>query len=290
VMKFLGECCFPQTRLELVTNTKTPIVAFEKLEPADLASALGSLNGLHGRVTTVQPKLGGGYERFLGWALREIADAKNAGSGNDCERTSVNAVMHARRSLSCLADQYLQRDGFLFCRRPPREADQKADILVRRGVFDELETESLSRAINERHTVEHEYKTISLSKAQDAVQMVRATVQNSVARSSPYNSPALFGTISGGSSISGGNVKGWFHGWSGSAFLLVTTVQSPWAGIIVPTNETEAVARRVYLEHLLPEQLLEALSIAESLLRDEGSLDCTPNLWHARLHSAGLLA
>src|SRR5438045_3627786 len=104
-----------------MTNSMTPVVAFEELDPADLSSALGSLTRLR-RWCVTQPKVGIGYESFLRWALRDIEEADSARSGDDCERASVNAVMNARRALSCLIDQYLQRDGFRFCQRPPREA------------------------------------------------------------------------------------------------------------------------------------------------------------------------
>jgi hypothetical protein len=172
----------------------------------------------------------------------------------------------------------------------PRKADEKSTILVRRGVFDSLARQALERAIDRRNEAEHDYKRISLPEAQDVVHTVRATVENAVARSGPYDLPALFGTIMGGMSVSKGVRTGSFDGWSGSAFVLVTTTKRPWAGIIVPKNETEAVVRRVDFEKLSSEQLIEALSIAESLLADQDISSCCPDLWHARLIAAGLLA
>ena len=276
-------------------NSKIPNVTFEQIDPADLASALASLRSVRSlnRKLVVQPKLGAGYETFLRWALSDIQEAGTRASGDDCERASVNAVMSARRALSCLVDQYLQRDGFLFCQGAPSEADRKAEILIRRQVFDSLGSQSLKRAIERRNDVEHDYNTIDLAQAQDLVHLVRATIENAVARSSPYDSPALFGSILGGYSSSGTKVQGWFEGWSGSAFLIVTTVASPWAGIIVPSNATQATVRRVDLGKVSVTQWLEALNIAESVLTDQASGkcaadSCSPNLWHTHLRAAGL--
>jgi hypothetical protein len=88
---------------EMVKNTKTPIVSFEELDPADLASSLASLKSVKSlaRKLVTQPQLGVGYETFLRWALRDIQEAETQRSRDDGERASVNAVMSARRALSC---------------------------------------------------------------------------------------------------------------------------------------------------------------------------------------------
>lgn len=271
-----------------MTNSKAARVTFEELAPEDLDSAVGSLKRLR-RSCVVQPKIGVGFEVFLRWALHEVMDAEKQGGSDGRERIAVSAVMNARRALACLVDQYLQRDGLCFCLSPPREADEKAQILVKRGVFDSLASKSLKRAIDQRNAVEHDYRCLRLEQAQDVVHTVRATIENALTRADPYASPGWFGTPVGGAYTSKGQAKGSFNGWSGGAFLLVTTVEQPWAGIVAPRNDTEAVVRKVKLEQISVEQLLEALSIAESRLVDQSSPSLDRNLWHAHLQSAGLL-
>lgn len=271
-------------------KSKTPIVSEQEIDPADLSSALQTLKPSERRSVTHEP-IGLGHEKLLDWALYDIAEATKAGTADERLRASVNAVMHARRALSCLVDQYLQRDGFSFCKDKFRDTAPKAEILVRRGIFDILATQTLQRAVNRRNIAEHNYEGVELTDAQDTVQIVRATIQNSVAKSSPYFSPALFGMIAGGSGTSNGSIYGQFDGWIGAAFILVTTVRSPWLGVIVPKNDTEAVVRKVDLSKVTREQLFEALEIAESSVGKNSDCGSTSaDLWHAQLRSAGLLS
>jgi len=271
-----------------MNSLQSAIVTFEDLAPADLPSALGSLPRLQYHYV-IQPKVGIGYEIFLQWALNDVAEAGRIASGDECDRASVNAIMNARRALACLVDQYLQRDGFLLCKKPPRSVEDKVAILVARRVLDTLAGQSLERAIKRRNEVEHEYRSIGLSEAQDVVHVVRATIENAVMRASPYHSPALFGSMLGGYGVSEGKPIAWFHGWSEAAFLMITTVQPAWLGIIVPASATEAVVRKVALASLTPDELLEALAIVEARPAGKGFSSCSPNLWHAQLQSAHIL-
>jgi hypothetical protein len=230
-----------------------------------------------------------GYETFLRWAVHEVGEAEKAGTADDRSRFSINSVMHARRALSCLIDQYLQRVGFSLCRDAPKQTEKKVEVLVRRGIFDSLSTEALKRSVSRRNDAEHDYRGIELHEAQDTVQMIRATVTNSVAKSGPYNSPVLFGSILGGYGTSKGSVRGWFNGWSGSAFHLATFVQPPWVGIIVPSNQTEAVVRRVCFDKLSVRILQEALTVVESHTVPGSASSASPGLWEAFLRKAGII-
>src|SRR2546430_8314334 len=91
---------------------------FEVLDTNDILSAIQTLSGppgagLHHR------RLGDGFERFLEWAIVDINAAAQGTNPESQARLATNAVMNARRALSCLVDQYLVRDGFAFCTKPP---------------------------------------------------------------------------------------------------------------------------------------------------------------------------
>lgn len=275
----------------ITLNSKIPKVTFEPLDPSGFLDALGSLSPgkkLQGNAGVIQPSLGLGYKHFLDWALLDIAEAGTASTPDSRQRFSVNAIMNARRALSCLVDQYWRRDGFAFCKDGSRDARKMADILVRRAVFDRLASGVLERAISRRNHVEHQYGGIELEDAQDMVQVVRATIESVVARSDPYCAPAMFGTILGGCSTSEGGVHGRFDGWSGNSVVFGATVSPAWIGIIVPKDECVAVVRKVETGKLTCEQLLSVLEICGAISGGGGG-SCSENLWEARLRSAGLL-
>jgi hypothetical protein len=135
---------------------------FESLDPRDVTSAIKTSVALPSRTFVRIGPLGLGYEAFLKWSIQDV-DAATSTSGDQQIRFSVSALMNARRSLSCLADQYILRDCFAFCSDAPREAEEKTDLLVRRGLFDSLAAGALRHAIDRRNLVEHQYKPIALA-------------------------------------------------------------------------------------------------------------------------------
>jgi len=171
--------------------------------------------------------------------------------------------MNARRSLSCLVDQYLLRDGFSLCKDAPRGAGDKADLLVKRGIFDELAAGALGRVVDRRNRIEHFYERADHNDARDTVQLVRATIESSVAKSDPYRAPAIFGSILGGYSGGEGEAKHWFHGWSGLLVVFARCDRLPWLGVAIPSTKTSASIRRVALHHLSCDQLLKILAVLE---------------------------
>lgn len=233
----------------------SPICSFEILDPKDIPSAIQSNSrNVSKQLIRIAP-LGLGYETFLKWAVQDI----DAASGPETVRFSVNALMNARRSLSCLADQYLLRDCFTFCSDVPRTADKKAELLFKRGIFDSLATRALERAVTRRNQIEHDYCQVSLSDAQDTVHLIRSTIENCVQRSDPYKSPGLFGTFLGGHSSGPHGVQHRFEGWSGVLFVFARTESEPWLGIVVPSSNVHATVRKTLFSSLTCEELLRAL-------------------------------
>ena len=159
-----------------------PVCSFERLDPKDVASAIRTVATLASRTIVRVAPLGLGYEPFLRWSVQDIHDAAASKDRDQQMRYSVSALMNARRSLSCLADQYILRDGFAYCRDVPREASDKADLLMRRGIFDGLATAALRGAVERRNLVEHQYEQIPLSAVQETVHLIRSTIENCVAK------------------------------------------------------------------------------------------------------------
>jgi hypothetical protein len=236
----------------------TPQCCFETLDPRDIASAIGTSRPRSRAVIRVGA-LGLGYEAFLRWSVKDIKDAASNTDPDQQVRFSVNALMNARRALSCLAEQYLLRDGFAFCRDVPREANGKAELLVHRGLFDELAAGALRRAVERRNVVEHDYKQVTFCDAQDTVHLIRTTIENCVAKSDPCLVPGFFGSFLGGHASGVDGEKHWFDGWSGLLFVLARFDSAPWFGVIVPSSNTEATVRKVLFSELSCDQLLATL-------------------------------
>jgi hypothetical protein len=241
----------------------TPRCWSETLDPGDIPSVISTNSKPLSRTLVHVRALGLGYEPFMRWSTQDIEAAACATNADQRMRFTVSALMNARRALSCLADQYLFRDGFVFCRDAPREANEKAKLLVRRGVFDDLASRALRRAVDRRNTIEHEYDQVSFFDAQDGVQLIRATMETCVNKSDPCLAPALFGSFLGRCSSSGGKETHSFDAWAGLLFILARCDSPPWFGVVVPSSEVEATLRRVHLSELSCDQLLELLLALE---------------------------
>lgn len=268
-------------------ESKIPEVTFEEMLPEDIPSGLRTLSNPHWRRVILEPR-GCGYEKYLQWAREEIKAASDTPDVHERDRQSVNAVMHARRALSCLIDQYLMRDGFVDCCDAPADTESKTELLVSRGILDTLAAGALRRSINTRHDVEHRYTHLDLADAQDVVHNILTTVENTTARSSPYHAHACLGYALGGTSDGKKGPQAWFNGWSGPILVFATTLSPPWLGIVVPNTDTVAVVRKVNLSQLTCNQLEEALKIAESI-GGEGYSGYGVETWHLILQSWGLI-
>jgi|ERR1039458_2245862 uncharacterized protein YutE (UPF0331/DUF86 family) len=248
-----------------------PICSFESIDPMDLLSAVQTNTKLLPRTSVRLSQLGLGFETFLRWAKQDVETAKSSTDTDEETRFAVSALMNARRSLSCLIDQYLLRDGFNLCKDAPRSSNDKAALLVRRGVFDSLAADALGRAADRRNRVEHLYEQLDLKDVQDTLQLVRATIESSILRSDPYWAPALFGIILGGHSGGPQGEEHHFDGWSGLLFVLARCDSPPWFGIVVPSSQSVATVRRVALRDISCDQLLDLLGVMESQSSSAGS-------------------
>ena len=243
----------------------TPVCSFESLHPEDLAASIKTSSGRLSRQLVSIAPLGLGYEQFLKWSIQDIDAASASANADQMMRYSVNALMNARRSLSCLADQYLVRDCFRFCRDVPREANKIAELLERRGVFDSLAGKALRHAVGLRNRVEHDYEQISLKDAQVTVQLIRSTIENCVAKSNPYQAPALFGRFLGGYSGGPQGEVHHFDGWHELIFLLARCESPPWFGVVIPSSSTDAIVLKVPFSEMTCDQLLNTLLTLETL-------------------------
>lgn len=235
---------------------------FEDLPEADLLASLSTLSGSSGE-SVIHSKLGNGFERFLNWAVSDIVLAGESKDSEEIAKLSTNAVMSARRSLSCLTDQYLIREGLAFCKDAPKKAEDKANLLKMTGIFDGLTARVLQRAIDKRNSAEHDYLSLSLDEAQDVVEVVRRTIQSVTHSSDPYHGPCIFGFFQHSHWAGSAGMGYSFRGWGEPCAVLVTFEPLPWIGIILPTlgNEAHAVVRRLYLRDTRVETLLDALRL-----------------------------
>lgn len=240
----------------------TPVCRFERLDPEDVLSAIRSNSTRLYRQFVRVAALGLGHERFLQWSVQDIGSASASTDEDQTMRFSVSALMNARRSLSCLADQYIRRDCFDLCQDAPHGANSQARLLVRRGVFDPLASEALQRAVKRRDRVEHQYEGLGLEDAQDTVHLIRSTIENCVTKSDPYLAPAFFGIFLGGHGFAGVETH-WFNGWSGPLFVFARYESPPWFGVVIPSSETTATVRKVAFSELTCNALLEALLALE---------------------------
>ena len=246
-------------------------IDIEALDPADLASAAQDCDEKLSTNVCHLDKIGLGFEAFLRWSLEDIQAAGQAPAGDTQSRFAANALINARRALSCIVDQYLLRDGFACCSDAPQGAQAKADLLVKRGIFDDLASRALKRAVDRRHKIEHQYLNPLLDEAQDTVQMVRATIETAVAKSDPYSSPAFYGTILGGHASSPTGTAHWFAGWSGALYLTVVPTGEPWIGVVIPSSKTKATLRKVALKKVTCAELQDFRSALEPHVTGLGS-------------------
>lgn len=278
------------SRSNLMPAIMTPKVIFEQMDPADLPGALSSLPDVP-RFDCTQTTVGTGYQIYLGWALRDLELAENEPAGENQDRLCVNAVMHARRAVSCLADQYLKREGILFCRNPPREAKAISEVLIARSIFTERAALCLQRAADVRNGIEHQYQPISMCETQDLVQLVHMTIEYTVNRSSPFVSPILYGEVDGGAGVGSAGVYGTFGGWRGCSFVSIIFEPRPWLGIVQPTSNFEATVRRAFFDDFTVQGYLAVLEILDDQkhFRPSGS-SMSPDLWCAQFKKAALLS
>jgi hypothetical protein len=239
-----------------------------EIESATAADILGGLEALAGRVRTrgaghgvMIRAPGEGPDRLMNWALQEVNNAMQSTSNEEREHHCVDAVLHARRALSCLVDWYLERDLAIFCKDAPSNSKQKVRFLITRGIIDELTSRVLERAIRKRNDTEHRYISPTLEMAEDVVELFRRTVSAIRTQSSPEYGPWIFGSLLCSLQL-GGKPHAEFHGWSGPLVVFSRFEPSPWVGLVLPENQTKAVIRRALLKETTTDELVELLVLA----------------------------
>lgn len=184
-----------------------------------------------------------------------------SGRQKDSDRKSTNAVLTARRALSCLVDWYMQRDGFWYCKNFENSLEAKSEILLQIGVIDKLTSKVLKRIIDVRNIAEHKYQSINLDDAEDIVELLRRLCDSLIGISEPDKINAVWGHFNYGYQLTNLNGKYdfGFPGWSKECFVLQLTATPPWMGVVFPTSKQHAVVKRVFLKDVPTNLLIEVL-------------------------------
>jgi|ERR1700710_80519 len=219
-------------------NHAIPIVTFEEMDPLDARSAIETASAPRSRTSVYLHVDGFHFQTFLDWALQDVSEARSIVAESARERFLVGALMNSRRALSCLVDYYLRRDGFTFCRDASKAAGDKSNLLIRRGIFDQLAADTLGRAVDRRNRVEHHYEIPNIADVEDTVQLVRATIDTAVRKSDPMWAAGFYNGFLGGYQTSPDETKFWFDGWSEAMFVMAVTESPPWFGVVIPQSAT----------------------------------------------------
>lgn len=269
----------------------TPVCEFERMSADDLLDAVKAIPAFGCSNGDILPPIGDPHDLYLEWALKEIDMAERAGDPRERQRFSTNALMHARRALSCLVDQYLLRDGFAYCKNPPSTALDKADTLVRRNLLDSLARGTLARAVDRRNDVEHQYHPAQFEQAADSVHYIRSTIDACVSKSAPFQATVIWGIVLGGNSYGANGETHWFSGWTDELFVIAHSAEPKWCGVVLPESgsKTNATVRRTPMREVSCGQLLDIHDMLDARCRNGGSYGRSgDNSWQDRLASLGL--
>jgi hypothetical protein len=261
---------------------------FESLDPADLLDAVKSIKGQGGQNIMVEPP--GQVDQQISWALSDLKQSRNATDAVERDRCATNAIMSARRALAALVDWYLKRDCFSLCMNAPRQEKDKADILLKRGLFDEVTSSVLYRAIQKRNEVEHKYQTPTVEAAEDVFELMRRTIQCLSVESNPSEGPCLFGAFSNSIGFGPTGANAQFYGWLDEqpCFLLYSIDANPWLGVILPEAPEKALVRRAYFNEITTDLLLEVLRALENTFgRPRGYI--SPVYWKLLFSECGFV-
>lgn len=235
---------------------------FEYASGDDLVDAIHTVAGRCGQGVIVPPP-GNGPDNPLAWSIQEVNRAGMEADKTEREKLCTNAMLNARRSLACLVDWYVSRDLADRCKNPPGSPRQKAEFLMQRGVIDGLTSRVLSRAIEKRNRVEHDYIVPDLGTAEDVVELLRRTTATIRHQSDPSHGPWIYGLFLYESRWKNDNYHVAFHGWCEPLVVFSRFSSRPWIGIVVPENTTKALVRRCSLADITNEQLVQLISLAE---------------------------
>jgi hypothetical protein len=137
--------------------------------------------------------LGCGHQTYLRWGKQELLLADKASDQDEIDRHKTNSILHAKRCIECLFDQYLRRDWFEEVIPPNFGFSRKLELLGKRPVLAVPKT-LIPRIISEpRNTAEHEYVTPQIEDVKVAVEAAEAVTAFLENRSDPHVGYALCG-------------------------------------------------------------------------------------------------
>ena len=134
---------------------------------------------------------------------------------------------------------------------------------MRRGIIDELTSRVLTRAIEKRNRVEHDYISPDLNTAEDVVELLRRTMATIRQQSDPSRGAWVYGIFLGECGYRNDGPWATFGGWCEPLIVFSRSDTCPWVGIVLPDSETNAVVRRTDLNLVKLDELLQILSLAE---------------------------
>lgn len=283
--------------------TINPSIQFEEISELDLLSGINSIDYFKKNIISSQSKTylnapGEGVDILLEWSLTDIYEAiEKSENGGDNKRNTTNAVLNARRALSCLVDWYMKRDGFYYCKDFRNNSQDKSEILLRLNIIDKLTSKVLQRVIDTRNIAEHEYLAVSIEAAEDAVELIRRTRDSLYSFSNPSELSVVYGAFQYSISLSENNYEYGFYGFSNELLIVQTLIEEPWIGIVLPTNSSEATIRRTFIKDMSCETLfqihkkikLEISRYNPGYISDFGRRILDPNQFKILLQLAGLV-
>ncbi|MCH7911018.1 MAG: hypothetical protein IIB38_15560 [Candidatus Hydrogenedentes bacterium] len=237
----------------------------ELISAAELLEAARALKGnrVLGRFLP-PPEMG--VDEQVNLAVQAVMQAQGTCDDSYRTRSCIDAVGHARRALGCLVDRYWVGFGFPLWKSPPKRAKQKSELLLRRGVVDELTARVLQRVVDDRNKVEHEWRPLELGRTEDIVHMIRLTIGHIMQHADPSKAPVVYGGMGYSIRESSESLEVNFQGWTvGSPSLILGTFfKNPWVGIIEPVDPFEARVRRTMYRDIDTATLEEILAGLQS--------------------------
>lgn len=239
--------------------------SIELISGAELLEAARALHGNRVLGRFLLPP-GMGVDEQVNWAVQAVMEAQETCDDSYRTRSCIDAVGHARRALGCLVDWYWTGFGFPLCKSPPKGAKQKSELLLRRGVVDELTAGVLKRVVDDRNKVEHEWQPPELGRTEDIVHMIRLTIGHIMQHADPSKAPVVYGGLGYSIRESSKSLEMGFEGWTvGSPSLILGTFfKDPWVGIIEPVDRFEARVCRAMYKDIDAATLEEVLSGLQS--------------------------